>query len=46
MDAMAHLVERHSLARVNTAVMLGLVGSGLAACMIGAIVYDISRLFW
>jgi hypothetical protein len=41
----AHFVDRHTLARVNTAIMLGLVGSGLAACAFGAIVYDIGRWF-
>lgn len=40
----AHL-DRHVLARVNTAIMLGLVGSGLAACALGAFVYDVGRLF-
>jgi hypothetical protein len=43
---MSHLVEKHTLARVNTAVMLALVGGGLAACAIGAIVYDFSHWFW
>jgi hypothetical protein len=38
----AHL-DRETLARVNSAVMLGLIGSGLAACAIGALVYDIGR---
>lgn len=43
---MSQLVEKHALARVNAAVMLGLVGGGLAACVIGAIVYDVTRWFW
>jgi len=38
----AHL-DKETLARVNSAVMLGLIGSGLAACAIGALVYDIGR---
>ena len=43
---MAHLVDKahldkHTLARVNTALMLGLIGTGLAACVFGAVVYDI-----
>jgi hypothetical protein len=51
MAPMAHLVDKihgldkHTLARVNTALMLGLIGTGLAACAFGAIVYDVGRLF-
>ena len=41
----AHFVDRYMLARVNTAIMLGLVGGGLAACVLGAVVYDVGRLF-
>ncbi len=37
------LVDRHVLARVNGAILLGLVGGGLAACVIGAAVYDVGR---
>jgi len=40
-----HFVDRQSLDRVNSAVMLALIGSGLAACVIGAAIYDVSRLF-
>jgi len=48
---MAHLVhkvpgiDRHALARLNSALMLGLIGTGLATCAFGAIVYDVGRLF-
>jgi len=47
---MAHLVDKvhldkHTLARVNKALVLGLIGTGLAACVLGAVVYDIGRLF-
>jgi len=47
---MAHLadkahLDRHKLARVNSAVLLGLIGGGLAVCVFGAVVYDLSRLF-
>ena len=50
MAPMAHLVDkvhldRHTLARVNTVLMLGLIGTGLAACVFGAVVYDLGRLF-
>jgi len=41
----AHLVDKHTLARVNTVLMLGLIGTGLAACAFGAIVYDVGHLF-
>lgn len=37
--------DRHTLARLNNAMMLGLFGGALAACMIGASVYDVGRLF-
>jgi hypothetical protein len=40
-----HGFDRHTLARVNSAIMLGLVGSGLLACAIGAFAYDVGRLF-
>ena len=47
---MAYLAEkmhfdRRTLARVNSAVIFGLIGAGLAACAISAIVYDVERLF-
>jgi hypothetical protein len=38
-------VDRHTLARLSNAMMLGLFGGALAACMIGASVYDVGRLF-
>jgi hypothetical protein len=41
----AHFVDRQTLARLNAALMLGVIGSGLVACALGAIVYDIGRLF-
>jgi hypothetical protein len=34
-----------ALDRVESAIVLGLVVSGLAACALGAFVYDIERLF-
>jgi hypothetical protein len=40
-----HMLDRQTLGRVNRAVMLGLVGSGLLACAAGAFVYDVGRLF-
>jgi hypothetical protein len=41
---MAHLVDRHILQRANTMLLLSLVWAGLAACAIGAMLYDIS--YW
>ena len=40
-----HLVDKHTLVRVNTVLMLGLIGTGLAACVFGAVIYDVGRLF-
>ncbi len=40
-----HGVDKHTLARVNTVLMLGLIGTGLAACVFGAVIYDVGRLF-
>jgi hypothetical protein len=39
----AHLFEKHVLARLDTAIMVVLIGSGLAPCVIGAFVYDVGR---
>jgi len=41
----SHFLDRHMLARVNSGLMVVLVGSGLAVCALGAFVYDMSRLF-
>ena len=40
-----HLVDRQTLARINGAILLGLVGGGLAACVIGAVIDDVGRWF-
>jgi hypothetical protein len=42
---MAHLVDRHLWQRANTILMLGMVWSGLAACVLGALAYDIALWF-
>ena len=41
---MAHFVEKETLLRANSALLLTLVGGGLAACAVGAVVYDIGRM--
>jgi hypothetical protein len=41
----AHLFDKQTLERVENAIMLGVIGIGLAACAFGAIVYDVGRLF-
>jgi hypothetical protein len=40
-----HFADNQAFGRLNSAVMLVMVGSGLAACAIGALVYDVGRLF-
>jgi hypothetical protein len=44
MNAMPQVLDKHSLLRANTAVMLGLVWGGLALCALGAVVYDLGRM--
>jgi len=41
---MAHIVEKRTLLRANSALLLTLVGGGLAACAVGAVIYDIGRV--
>ena len=38
--------DRRALARLNEAVVLGLVGGGLLACVIGAFVFDVGHWFF
>jgi hypothetical protein len=40
---MAHLVDKHFVQRANTALMLGILWGGLAACVIAALVYDVAQ---
>ena len=42
---MVHLVEKHVLERLNSALLLGLVCGGLAVCAFGAVAFDLSRWF-
>ena len=39
---MAHLIDRHLIERANAAVLLSIVWAALAACVIGAVIYDIA----
>jgi hypothetical protein len=40
-----HFVDKQTLARLNSGIVFGLVGTGLAACAFGAIVVDVGRWF-
>jgi hypothetical protein len=41
---MAHRVEKETLLRANRALLLTLVGGGLVASAVGAIIFDIGRM--
>jgi hypothetical protein len=41
---MAHLIEKQTLQRANTALLIGLVCGGLIVSALGAVVYDIGRM--
>jgi hypothetical protein len=41
----AHLVDKRFVARANTALLLGILWSGLAICVLGALSYDITYWF-
>jgi len=36
-------IDKHKIDRVVSAVLLSLIGGGLAICVLGAVVYDIGR---
>jgi hypothetical protein len=38
-------VDKQKIDRVESAVLLALIGSGLGLCVLGAAVYDIGRVF-
>jgi hypothetical protein len=49
-SAMAHFADKHhvekqSIDRVESAVLLSLIGGGLAFCVLGSAIYDIGRVF-
>jgi hypothetical protein len=39
---MVHLIDRHSLARAESTVLLSVFWAALGACAIGAAIYDIA----
>jgi len=42
---MAHVVDKRFVERANTALVLGILWSGLAICVLGALSYDIAHWF-
>jgi len=38
-------IDKHKIDRVESAVLLSLIGGGMAICVLGAAVYDIGRVF-
>jgi len=42
---MAHLVDKRLVERANTMLVLGILWSGLAICVLGALSYDIAHSF-
>ena len=38
-------IDKQMIDRVESAVLLSLIGGGLALCVVGAAVYDIGRAF-
>jgi hypothetical protein len=38
-------IDKQKIDRVESVVLLSLIGGGLALCVLGAVVYDIGRLF-
>jgi hypothetical protein len=39
---MAHPIDRHFVQRANTVVLLTILWGALAACALGAVVYDVA----
>jgi hypothetical protein len=42
---MANLVDKNFVGRANTVLLLGILWSGLAVCVLGALFYDIAYWF-
>jgi len=43
-NVMAHLVDKEFVERANTVLLLGILWTGLAVCVVGALVYDVA--YW
>ena len=43
--AMTHLVDRHTVERANAVLLLGVLWGAFAACVVAALIYDISYWF-
>jgi len=43
--ARIHFPDKQKLDRVESVIVIGLIGGGLAACVFGATVYDFGRMF-
>jgi hypothetical protein len=41
----SHVVDRQMLARLNTAIVFGMIATGLATCVLGAAIFDVGRWF-
>jgi hypothetical protein len=41
---MAHLVDKEFVERANMMLLLGILWGGFAACVVGAVAYDIASL--
>jgi hypothetical protein len=39
---MAHLLDRHLIQRANEILLLGVLWTGLAACVLGALAHDVA----
>jgi hypothetical protein len=42
---MSHLVDKHFVERANAVLLLSVLWGGLAACVIGALVFDVAYWF-
>ena len=42
---MAHLVDKKVIERATTVLLMGILWSGLAVCVLGALSYDIAHWF-
>ena len=42
---MAHLVDKKVIERANTLLLMGILWSGLAVCVVGALSYDSAHWF-